>query len=769
MIEAALFAVDPVGLGGVALRARAGASRDRWMARLGALLPADTRLRRVPLHVSEGRLLGGLDLAATLRAGRPVAERGILEQADGGVLLLAMAERMQAATVARIAAVLDSGEAVTQRDGVARRSPARIGIIAFDEGAEADERLAAPLLDRLAFHVSLDEDTEVETEFGDIEAARARLPRVTASDEIVETLCVTASALGIASLRAPLLALRVARVAAALAGRTLVSTEDAGLAARLVLAPRATTLPASPDKERAEPEPPGDGETAPDREPDPAPEDTDAKGSDAGPVADIVLAAAAASIPAGLLTRLRDGGEPARSSGAAGRMGAPVSAALRGRPAGVRAGDPRGGLRLNLIETLRAAAPWQGLRHVPGTEGPAIRVRREDFRVTRLKRILETTTIFLVDASGSQAVNRLAEAKGAVELLLADCYVRRDQVAVLAFRGRAAQMLLPPTRSLARAKRSLAGLPGGGGTPLAAGIDAGPRPSRCGASPWWAAGDRAADRWAAERGPGWQGRASRRRGRCHRCRAPGAGGGSRGAVGRYLAAPAPRQPGACRRDGRAVRAAAFRRGRRPGTLGAGGGALSDRRLDGWPNRHASRFVRAGGLNWHVQTMGQGPVLLLAHGTGAATHSWRGLAPLLAEHFTVVAPDLPAHGFTNAPAAARLSLPGMARSLRSLLLTLDIAPAMAAGHSAGAAILMRMCLDGQIAPQALVSLNGALLPMGGAAGQMFSPLAKLLTGLPILPALFSWRAGNPRVVENLLAADRIASRRRGGRLLRAAAA
>ena len=177
--------------------------------------------------------------------------------------------------------------------------------------------------------------------------------------------------------------------------------------------------------------------------------------------------------------------------------------------------------------------------------------------------------------------------------------------------------------------------------------------------------------------------------------------------------------------------------------------MSDRRLDGWPNRHASRFVRAGGLTWHVQVMGEGPVLLLAHGTGAATHSWRALAPLLAEHFTVVAPDLPAHGFTNAPAAARLSLPGMTRSLRSLLVTLDVAPAMAAGHSAGAAILMRMCLDGQIAPRALVSLNGALLPMGGVAGQMFSPLAKLLAGLPVLPALFSWRAGNPRVVENLL--------------------
>ena len=99
-------------------------------------------------------------------------------------------------------------------------------------------------------------------------------------------------------------------------------------------------------------------------------------------------------------------------------------------------------------------------------------VRAEDFRVTRHRQPTETVTVFVVDASGSAALHRLAEAKGAVELLLADCYVRRDKVALIAFRGEAAEILLPPTRSLVRAKRSLAGLPGGGGTPLAAGLDA---------------------------------------------------------------------------------------------------------------------------------------------------------------------------------------------------------------------------------------------------------------------------------------------------------
>ncbi len=174
-------------------------------------------------------------------------------------------------------------------------------------------------------------------------------------------------------------------------------------------------------------------------------------------------------------------------------------------------------------------------------------------------------------------------------------------------------------------------------------------------------------------------------------------------------------------------------------------------LEGWPNREASRFVRAGGLEWHVQVAGSGPVLLLLHGTGAATHSWRALLPLLTPHFTVVAPDLPGHGFTDAPATSRLSLPGMARALQTLLWALDLQPVLAAGHSAGAPILVRMLLDGQITLRGLIGLNGALLPLGGMAGQLFSPLAKLLTGLPGLPDLFAWRARDPAVVERLLAA------------------
>ncbi len=109
----------------------------------------------------------------------------------------------------------------------------------------------------------------------------------------------------------------------------------------------------------------------------------------------------------------------------------------------------------------------------------------------------------------------------------------------------------------------------------------------------------------------------------------------------------------------------------------------------WPNRAASRFVEAAGYRWHVQVMGQGPVMLMLHGSGAATHSWAGLAPLLAKHFTLVAPDLPGHGFTAMPPGFRLGLPDMARDVRVLLKALDLTPAYVVAHSAGAAVAIRM--------------------------------------------------------------------------------
>jgi magnesium chelatase accessory protein len=170
----------------------------------------------------------------------------------------------------------------------------------------------------------------------------------------------------------------------------------------------------------------------------------------------------------------------------------------------------------------------------------------------------------------------------------------------------------------------------------------------------------------------------------------------------------------------------------------------------WPNRDASQFVHAAGLRWHVQQMGRGPVLLLVHGTSAATHSWRMLAPLLARHFTVVAPDLPGHGFTETPAHGRMTLEAMAEDLATLMRGLGHRPVLVAGHSAGAAVLARMCLDGSIAPGGLVSLNGALLPIGGPAGRLMLPLARALATSALVPRLIARFARNQGMVERMLA-------------------
>jgi magnesium chelatase accessory protein len=170
----------------------------------------------------------------------------------------------------------------------------------------------------------------------------------------------------------------------------------------------------------------------------------------------------------------------------------------------------------------------------------------------------------------------------------------------------------------------------------------------------------------------------------------------------------------------------------------------------WPHREASRFVNAGGVHWHVQRMGRGPTILLVHGTGASSHSWAGVMQLLSRRFTVIAPDLPGHGFTERPASARMALPAVAESLHALLHELEDAPHLAVGHSAGAAILARMALDGRIRPAGLVSLNGALLPMHGWAGLVFSPAARLLSLNPFVPRLFAWRASDPAAVRRLVA-------------------
>lgn len=491
---AALLSIDPCGLGGVVLRTGAGPLRDAWLQHVTALLPEGLPFRRMPLHIQDDRLLGGLDLAATLSAGRPVAQRGLLVESDGGIVVAAMAERLTVRAAAHLASVLDTQAVVIERQGLTTRHTCSIGLIALDEGIADDERLPDRLRERLALRLEL---VPVNAATGprlhrstraDIVAARALLPQVSIDHSLQEALCAAALALGVDSLRASVLAVRVARVHAALAGRREADTIDASLAVRLVLLPRATTMPETEVETQTDTNTETDTDTGMGPEAGSAPPPSEQKrdgadqqpeseeGGDGHSVDDTVLEAAAAVLPPGLLALLTSSRSDARQRQGEGRAGVPVGGGLRGRPDGVLRGSARDGARLNLIETLRAAAPWQALRRQsdlpPSAARVAVLVRRDDFRVTRFKQRSETTTVFAVDASGSSALHRLGEAKGAVELLLADCYVRRDSVSLIAFRGRSAEVLLPPTRSLVRARRSLAGLAGGGGTPLATAIDA---------------------------------------------------------------------------------------------------------------------------------------------------------------------------------------------------------------------------------------------------------------------------------------------------------
>ncbi len=179
----------------------------------------------------------------------------------------------------------------------------------------------------------------------------------------------------------------------------------------------------------------------------------------------------------------------------------------------------------------------------------------------------------------------------------------------------------------------------------------------------------------------------------------------------------------------------------------------------WPHRAASQFIDAGGLRWHVQRFareapsGSGfaaaPLALLLHGTGASAHSWYPMLPWLRPHLDLLLIDLPGHAYTGMASAWQASLPGMASAVTSLLEVLAVQPAILIGHSAGAALGARMCLDGHIAPQCMVSINGAFMPLGGLAGLLFPPAAKLMAALPFAPGFVARRAADPRAIARLV--------------------
>jgi len=499
--------VDARGLGGAVLDHPVHEQARLFASLVRSWLPSGAPLRRVPSSVTADRLYGGVDLASTLAAGKIVAERGVLAGADGGVLVIPMAERLNTSARTAVCEVLDHGEITVQREGIADRHDARVCAMLLDESVD-DELVHPALKDRLAFSVRFDGRTSEELEWmaDETEAhhfetlvreARARLSQVSVDDEWATALCQTADAFGVDSVRATLFALRCARALAALDGRLMVTEKDAEKAAALVLAPRATRLPPPPPPEEEEkgdeqqpneqpeqndpePPPPPQMEQPPETPEPPEPEQKDNDDDSTQPTPDsgeLLRDAVQAALPPNLLAQLV---QNSTAGSMQGRVGEETPNMLRGRPRGARSGLPRGGARLHLLETLRAAAPWQRVRSrlTPpdgagaGAPRPRVAVRREDFRIRRFIEKTGTTVIFVVDASGSSAIHRLGEAKGAIERLLAESYARRDRVCLVAFRGVGTELLLPPTRALARARRVLAALPGGGGTPMAHAMEA---------------------------------------------------------------------------------------------------------------------------------------------------------------------------------------------------------------------------------------------------------------------------------------------------------
>ena len=461
--------VDPLGLLGAWVRAGHGPVRDLWLGQLQKLISCT----KVPANTDTERLLGGIDLAATLQTGCLVQQMGLLTQAQGGLVLLPMAERAPSFLVAQMVQQLEH---------------ANFGVVALDESDEDEAPVSESLRDRVAFWLDLRRTAYAEAQEAlealspsEVERARQRLARLSASDEQIHGLCTTAWALGIYSLRAPLLALRLASVHAALIDKDAVEDEDLQVAARMVLGPRTTQWPAaSPPPEN---EPPNEPASVSDHAPDcePPTSESPPKPPPATPpdIEELMLAAAMANLPPRMLDQLMLGSQTTARTphSTQGTSGQARSAKLRGRPLPPRRGSPHAGARMHLLATLRAAAPKQKLRSkgiAQPSQGhlPLVQIRAEDFHIHRFEQRSSSCIIFALDASGSAAYQRLAEAKGAVELLLQQSYARRDSVCVIAFRGSSAPVLLPPTRSLVRAKRALAALPGGGGTPVALGLQA---------------------------------------------------------------------------------------------------------------------------------------------------------------------------------------------------------------------------------------------------------------------------------------------------------
>ena len=434
MLVGRLLSINPAGLGGVWVRARHGALRDRLTAQLFAELG---RLDTVSDTTDDLALFGGIDISESLLARQVRQRSGVIDRE--GSLVLRGAERLDSGRAARIAEACDHKRAV----------------ILLDEGSDDDPLPHAGLRARLGFFLDETVDDTLPEPLPAVASgpARMRLTDETLKKADIARLTEVAASAGIADLRALVLAAETLRTLQALCpsitGETALLTT-----ALLVFGHRAHA---------AENAPP------PETQPEDPPADTQTDGSD-GAVdmafdQSMLVDAAATSLPADILATLSARSRVARGQG----QGLTRKSSLRGRPLPSRAGKLGGSARVDLLSTLSAAAPWQSLR---GAADERIAILPADIRVRQYKQRSERLIVFAVDMSGSAAFARLAEGKGAIELLLGRAYSERDRVALITFREAGAELVLPPTRALTRAKRCLQGIPAGGATPLAAGLQA---------------------------------------------------------------------------------------------------------------------------------------------------------------------------------------------------------------------------------------------------------------------------------------------------------
>ncbi len=479
MMAAQILAVAGPEIGGLWLTARASGIRDHFLDHLCALTQP-RRATRLPPGATATALCGHLDIARSTAAGRIVWDSGILAAADGGILFIPMAERLDPGAAAMIAEAMDTGTCPRLRPNANEaRHSSRVTIVALDEASAPEEMIPSCLSDRLGLHIQLDGVMLQTINAPALDTAPAPVTdwrSVRLDDGMLEQLCAITSATGHISVRVLHHVSKVTRLHAALGGRVVAEAQDAVAALRLCLGVRLTQTQPSADQAP----PPPEAAAAQDAQNQPPPGEAGESDGDGMPQDLDSLTELLAAVEQGAVDglTLTVGERAARQGSRTGKGGATARNVRRGRPFGSSNTPPFPDARPDLVETLRAAAPWQRLRTrlmaaQTGAAPPALLIRKEDFRYRRRQHQQASTAIFVVDASGSTALERLGETKGAIEQLLASCYVRRDEVSLIAFRGKTAEILMQPTRSLVAAKRKLAALPGGGPTPLASGLERG--------------------------------------------------------------------------------------------------------------------------------------------------------------------------------------------------------------------------------------------------------------------------------------------------------